>query len=99
MCILITLVLPVNIYLQLFSIYFVALKYLYKYSYNARNNGVIMDFQKIVKELLATGISQNAIAERCNVSQVYISYMAIGKRSNPSFTVGNKLLEMHKEIS
>jgi transcriptional regulator with XRE-family HTH domain len=58
----------------------------------------LMDIQKITRELLATGMTQQKLAELVPCSQSMISAFLNGTRgAKPSFAIGAKLLELHKE--
>lgn len=57
-----------------------------------------MDTQKITRELLETGLTQQELAALVPCSQPTIAAYANGKRgSKPSFLVGSRLLELHRE--
>jgi len=56
-----------------------------------------MDTQTIVKELLATGLSQTELAKLAGCSPNTITQYASGVRGQrPSFAIGTKLLSLHK---
>lgn len=57
-----------------------------------------MDTQKITRELLETGLTQQELAALIPCSQPTIAAYANGKRgSKPSFNVASRLLELHRE--
>jgi len=57
-----------------------------------------MDIQKITADLIATGLTQEALAALVNCSQPTISAFLKGSRgSRPSLLIGNRLLELHHE--
>jgi len=57
-----------------------------------------MDTQKITRELLGTGLTQQELADLVPCSQPTIAAYANGKRgSKPSFLVGSRLLVLHRE--
>lgn len=57
-----------------------------------------MDIQKITAELIATGLTQEALATLANCSQPTISAFLKGSRgSRPSLSIGNRLLELHRD--
>lgn len=57
-----------------------------------------MDIQKITAELIATGLTQEALAALAKCSQPTISAFLKGSRgSRPSLTIGNRLLELHRD--
>jgi transcriptional regulator with XRE-family HTH domain len=58
-----------------------------------------MDTKKITNEMLATGITQQELADRVPCSQSTINAFASGKRgSRPTLVIGLRLLELHAEI-
>jgi transcriptional regulator with XRE-family HTH domain len=57
-----------------------------------------MDIQKITRELLATGLTQQALADLVPCSQSTIASFLNGTRGKkPSFATGARLLELHTE--
>ena len=57
-----------------------------------------MDIQKITADLIATGLTQEALAALVKCSQPTISAFLKGSRgSRPSLLIGNRLLELHHE--
>lgn len=56
-----------------------------------------MDWQSLIKELRAAGYTQVQIGELCGCAQTTISDLARGTTTNPSFTVGTKLLELQQK--
>ena len=52
------------------------------------------DFQQIIKDLRAKRWTQARIAEKCGVTTAYISMLARGERTSPSYDVGRKLVEL-----
>jgi len=57
-----------------------------------------MDIQKITAELIATGLTQEALATLVPCSQPTISAFLKGSRgSRPSLLIGNRLLELHRD--
>jgi predicted transcriptional regulator len=57
-----------------------------------------MDIQKITADLIATGLTQEALAALVKCSQPTISHFLKGSRgSRPSLLIGNRLLELHHE--
>lgn len=56
-----------------------------------------MIWQKIIAELEAKGLTQSEIAEKCDVSQPYVSQLKTGKRHQVNHTVGEALKALHKK--
>lgn len=57
-----------------------------------------MDIQKITRELLATGLTQQALADLVPCSQSTINSFLNGTRGKkPSFDTGARLLALHDE--
>jgi len=55
-----------------------------------------MDIKKITRELLATGLTQQALADLVPCSQSTINSFLNGTRGKkPSFATGARLLELH----
>lgn len=61
----------------------------------ADNNGV-MNWTKILADIFAAGQTQMAVAEHCGCGQSTISELARGVTTKPSFDLGQKLIELHK---
>ena len=60
---------------------------------------MLMDTQKITLQLLATGVTQQELANRVGCSQSTINAFANGNRgSRPTFAIGQRLVELHKEL-
>ena len=58
-----------------------------------------MDTKKIVSELLATGLSQQALAEKIPCSQSTISAFGLGSRGRrPTLAIGLRLMQLHQEL-
>ncbi len=57
-----------------------------------------MDWTKIIAEILASGLTQVEVAERCNTHQGYVSGLLRGKKRNPCWAIGDKLLALHRRI-
>ena len=58
-----------------------------------------MDTKKITEELLATGLTQQALADKVPCSQSAINAFSRGNRGRrPTLTIGLRLLELHKEL-
>lgn len=57
-----------------------------------------MDTQKIVTELLATGLTQKQLADLAGCGQPAINAFSKGNRGKrPSFSIGQRLCELHRE--
>jgi transcriptional regulator with XRE-family HTH domain len=57
-----------------------------------------MDTKKITNELLATGLTEQELADLVRCSQPTINAFRHGTRgARPSMQIGTKLLELHKE--
>jgi transcriptional regulator with XRE-family HTH domain len=57
-----------------------------------------MDIQLKVKEILETGLTQSAVAEKVNCSQATISDLANGKQSTTTIQLGLKIIELHQKV-
>ena len=56
-----------------------------------------MDWKIIIKELRATGLTQHEIAEACETGQSHVSSLARGARLEPRWSLGERLLRLHRE--
>jgi transcriptional regulator with XRE-family HTH domain len=56
-----------------------------------------MDWTKIIKDLIDSGLTQARIAELCGTGQSYISGLLRNERKRPSWELGNSLLRLHAE--
>lgn len=57
-----------------------------------------MDTQKTVTDLLATGLTQQALAKLADCSQSLISALSTGKRGQrPSKSIGDRLEALHRK--
>lgn len=54
----------------------------------------LMNWKNIISELINLQMTQQQIAEKCGCGQTTISELAIGKTQNPSFALGQKLIEL-----
>lgn len=61
---------------------------------NALPTGV--SFKRIVNDLLGAGWTQKALAERCFVSQAYISKLKTGERDAPAYELGAALINLYR---
>jgi hypothetical protein len=55
-----------------------------------------MNFQNIILDLQRAGFSQDYIAKLCGCVQGTISAIALGKTTNPTFSVGFELQKLHR---
>ena len=56
----------------------------------------LMNFQRIIKDLIRTGLTEAAIAKRCDCTQPAIHRIKATKGAGPSYSVGVKLVELHE---
>lgn len=56
-----------------------------------------MEWKTLIAELIAAGVTQEQIAERCSVSQPTVSDLARGATKTPRFDFGSKLVEFHRK--
>jgi predicted transcriptional regulator len=57
-----------------------------------------MDTQKTTVDLLASGLTQQELANLVPCSQSLINAFSKGKRgSNPTYVIANRLLELHSQ--
>ena len=56
-----------------------------------------MDFQEIVKDLLATGLTQTELAKMAGTTQPTINRIKEGVTKMPVFPVADKLRKLHKK--
>jgi transcriptional regulator with XRE-family HTH domain len=58
-----------------------------------------MDMKKITEELLASGLTQQALADKVPCSQAAINAFSRGKRGQrPTLTIGLRLMQLHSEL-
>lgn len=58
-----------------------------------------MNWQKIIRDLLDSGLTQVQIAEQCGTSQGYISDLSNGRRTRVGYDLGRALERLHQERS
>lgn len=58
-----------------------------------------MNWENLIRELRALGMTQEGIATEIGVKQPTISALATGKAKEPSFTVGDKLRSLHRRMT
>lgn len=56
-----------------------------------------MDWKQIISELQARGYTQPQIARYCGCGQASISDLATGKTSQPRYSLGELLLQLHRK--
>jgi transcriptional regulator with XRE-family HTH domain len=56
-----------------------------------------MDWQKIISDLQEAGLTQQQIAKECMTGQSHISSLARGKRLEPRHSLGERLLQLHRD--
>lgn len=55
-----------------------------------------MNWQILVNELMAAGITQVQMAQECGCSQSSISDLRSGSIEEPRYAIGQKLIQLHK---
>lgn len=56
-----------------------------------------MNWPKLIKDLTSAGLTQVRIAELCDVAQSTISDLGSGKIKSPSYALGVRLIELHRQ--
>lgn len=56
-----------------------------------------MDWKIIIHELQESGLTQQQIAEACETGQSHVSSLARGERLEPRWSLGERLLRLHRE--
>lgn len=56
----------------------------------------MQNWKATISELLLIS-TQDELAEKLNVTQGYISHFLTGRRKNPSYALGVKINELHKQ--
>lgn len=57
-----------------------------------------INWQKIVIDLLESGMTQQQLASRCGCDQSYISFVKRGEvQGDVRYGIGNALLKLHKQ--
>ena len=70
-----------------------------RYIVKAMQRGTTMDFQKIVTEILETGMTQTELAKRCGhgTTQGHISAIYTGRRGDKvGYQLGDALVKIHR---
>lgn len=52
----------------------------------------------LIKEIKASGIGNDEIAKRIGCSSAYVVKLANGSRNQPSYSLMDKLRELHSEL-
>lgn len=56
-----------------------------------------MKLQRVVKDLIETGLTEGELATKAGVTQPTINRIRTGETRNPGFALGTALLALHKE--
>ena len=56
-----------------------------------------MNWQKLISELSAAGVTQKDIAAQCACGQSTISEILRGAIKNPAYSIGKQLIDLHAE--
>lgn len=56
-----------------------------------------MNFDRLIDDLCAVGLTQTEIAKFCNCSQSAISDLQRGESQQPRYSVGKALIDLHKK--
>lgn len=56
-----------------------------------------MDWKKLIRELMESGVTQLQIAARLDISQGSISDIYTGRTATPNWTTGEALRNLHAE--
>lgn len=57
-----------------------------------------MDLSKAVSEIMATGLTQQQVAEKIGITQATISRILTKEITNPSYKTANAILRFHSEL-
>ncbi len=57
-----------------------------------------MDWQAIIKDLIEDGYTQTQLAIECGVGQTTVSDLARGASTDPSYSFGRALNELHERL-
>lgn len=55
-----------------------------------------MNWQTLIADLIAAGMTQMQISVACGVAQSTVSGLARGESKSPSYDLGTKLVELHR---
>lgn len=58
-----------------------------------------MDWKSILADLKAAGRTQKDIATKCGCAQTTISDLATGKTDQPAYSIGERLMALHKSAT
>ncbi len=56
-----------------------------------------MNWPSIIQDIIASGLTQAQIADRCETGQSHISGLLRGERKQPGWALGDRLLALHRE--
>jgi predicted transcriptional regulator len=56
-----------------------------------------INWAQVLRELRAAGVGQNAVADFAETSQAAISRLATGGTEDPAHSVGERILELHRQ--
>lgn len=56
-----------------------------------------MDWKQLFSDLAKAGLTQTRIGEAVGISQCYVSELASGKKGEPRYSVGKRLVELHRK--
>ena len=60
------------------------------------HRGALVDWKKVIADLVGAGLSQQEIAAACGVNQSSVSDLARGVTAEPKFEFGSKLQSLHR---
>jgi predicted transcriptional regulator len=56
-----------------------------------------MNWKTTIQDLIESGLTQNQIAEMAETGQSHISSLLRGDRKQPGWSLGDRLLSLHRE--
>ena len=56
---------------------------------------VSINWQKLIDDLVKSGLTQSQIGEKCGVTQPAIQLIYSGKTNEPRYSLGERLLALH----
>jgi hypothetical protein len=57
-----------------------------------------MNWTNLIQDLMDAGKSQAWIADECKTGQSHISMLYLGKRNQPNWGLGDRLIRLHAEV-
>lgn len=57
------------------------------------------NWQSLVSELISSGMTQHSIAASVGIKQPSLRSILIGATKNPSYPVGQKIIDLHKKVA